>query len=64
MLSLTRSVGKTIRIGDDIEIVILRVKGNQVRVGVSAPPHITVHREEVYQRIQADKQQDTSPAAF
>ncbi|ALZ14017.1 carbon storage regulator CsrA [Pseudomonas aeruginosa] len=64
MLSLTRSVGKTIRIGDDIEIVILRIRGNQVRVGVSAPPHITVHREEVYQRIHADKQQDTSPAAF
>lgn len=64
MLSLTRSVGKTIRIGDDIEIIILRIRGNQVRVGVSAPPHITVHREEVYQRIQADKQQDTSPAAF
>ncbi|MBB4865923.1 carbon storage regulator [Pseudomonas nitritireducens] len=53
MLSLTRSVGQTIRIGDDIEIVILRVKGNQVRLGISAPPDITVHREEVYQRIQA-----------
>ncbi len=64
MLSLTRSVGKTIRIGDDIEIIILRIRGNQVRVGVSAPPHITVHREEVYQRIRADKQQDTSPATF
>ncbi|MDU4255949.1 carbon storage regulator CsrA, partial [Pseudomonas sp.] len=51
----TRSVGKTIRIGDDIEIVILRVRGNQVRVGISAPPHITVHRDEVYQRIQADQ---------
>ena len=53
MLILTRSVGKTIRIGDDIEIIILRVNGNQVRVGVSAPQHITVHRDEVYQRIQA-----------
>ncbi|QEY70735.1 carbon storage regulator CsrA [Pseudomonas denitrificans (nom. rej.)] len=55
MLILTRSVGKTIRIGDDIEIVILRINGNQVRVGVSAPPHITVHRDEVYQRIQANQ---------
>lgn len=54
MLSLTRSVGKTIRIGDDIEIVILRIRGNQVRVGISAPPHITVHRDEVYRRIQAN----------
>ncbi|WP_371229507.1 carbon storage regulator CsrA [Pseudomonas sp. QE6] len=55
MLILTRSVGKTIRIGDEIEIVILRVNGNQVRVGVSAPSHITVHRDEVYQRIQANQ---------
>jgi carbon storage regulator len=55
MLILTRSVGKTIRIGNDIEIIILRVNGNQVRVGVSAPPHITVHRDEVYQRIQAER---------
>ncbi|MFV3335179.1 carbon storage regulator CsrA [Pseudomonas sp. NY15437] len=59
MLSLTRSVGKTIRIGNDIEIVILRVKGNQVRVGISAPPHVTVHRDEVYQRIQANQQQSS-----
>lgn len=53
LLILTRSLGKTIRIGDDIEIVILQVKGNQVRVGVTAPPDISVHRDEVYQRIQA-----------
>ncbi|GLU42132.1 carbon storage regulator CsrA [Pseudomonas sp. NBRC 100443] len=53
MLILTRSIGKTIRIGDDIEIVILQVKGHQVRVGVTAPPDIAVHHDEVYQRIQA-----------
>ncbi|MEN1710959.1 carbon storage regulator CsrA [Pseudomonas aeruginosa] len=57
MLSLTRNVGKTIRIGDDIEIIILRVKGNQVRLGITAPAHITVHRDEVYQRIQANPHQ-------
>jgi len=57
MLSLTRSVGKTICIGDDIEVVILRIRGNQVRVGISAPPHITVHRDEVYQRIQENQNQ-------
>ncbi|WP_152227572.1 carbon storage regulator CsrA [Pseudomonas sp. SCB32] len=57
MLILTRNVSQTIRIGDDIEIAILRVKGNQVRVGVTAPAHITVHRDEVYQRIQADQRQ-------
>lgn len=55
MLILTRNVTQTIRIGDDIEIAILRAKGNQVRIGVSAPAHFSVHREEVYQRIQ-DKQ--------
>ncbi|HEJ4559965.1 TPA: carbon storage regulator CsrA [Pseudomonas aeruginosa] len=57
MLILTRNIGKTIRIGDDIEIVILQVKGNQVRVGVTAPPDIAVHRDEVYQRIQAAQPQ-------
>ncbi|MFV3372482.1 carbon storage regulator CsrA [Pseudomonas sp. NY15435] len=57
MLSLTRSIGKTIRIGDDIEVIILRIKGNQVRIGISAPAHITVHRDEVYQRIQGSQQQ-------
>ncbi|MBD9574810.1 carbon storage regulator CsrA [Pseudomonas sp. PDM23] len=57
MLILTRSIGKTIRIGDDIEIVILQVKGNQVRVGVSAPPDTSVHRHEIYQRIQAGQSQ-------
>jgi len=59
MLILTRSIGKTIRIGDDIEIVILQVKGNQVRVGVTAPAHITVHRDEVYQRIQVAQMQSS-----
>ncbi len=59
MLILTRRVGKTIRIGDDIEIVILRVNGNQVRVGVSAPPHISVRRDEVYQRFQTNQHQST-----
>ncbi|WP_152224107.1 carbon storage regulator CsrA [Pseudomonas sp. SCB32] len=55
MLILTRNIGKAIRIGDDIEIVILHVKGHQVRIGVTAPPDIAVHRDEVYQRIQADQ---------
>ncbi|MBD9629957.1 MULTISPECIES: carbon storage regulator [Pseudomonas] len=51
MLNLTRSVRKTIRTGDDIKILILQIRGIQVYVGISAPPEITVHREEVYQRI-------------
>ena len=51
MLILTRRVGETIRIGDDIEVVVLGVKGNQVRIGVTAPRDTEVHREEIYQRI-------------
>lgn len=57
MLILTRDISKAIRIGDDIEVVVLAIRGNQVRLGVTAPPNISVHREEVYQRIQADQHQ-------
>ena len=58
MLILTRRVGETIRIGDHIEVVVLGVKGNQVRIGTNAPKDLPVHREEIYQRIkkEADKQ--------
>lgn len=51
MLSLTRQVGEAIRIGDDIEIHVIAVRGNTVRLGIRAPRDITVHREEVHQRI-------------
>lgn len=51
MLILSRRVGETIRIGDDIEVVVLGVKGNQVRIGVKAPRDIEVHRQEVFERI-------------
>ena len=56
MLILTRRVGETVMIGDDIAITILGVKGNQVRVGVNAPKEVSVHREEIYDRIQQEKQ--------
>lgn len=55
MLVLTRRIGETIRIGDDITVTILEVKGNQVRVGIAAPREVSVHREEVYLRVEAEK---------
>lgn len=51
MLILTRRIGETIMVGDDVSITVLGVKGNQVRVGVNAPKSIAVHREEIYRRI-------------
>jgi len=54
MLILTRRVGETLVIGDQVTITVLGVKGNQVRVGINAPKDVAVHREEIYQRIQRD----------
>ena len=51
MLILTRRVGETVMIGDEVTVTVLGVKGNQVRIGVNAPKHVSVHREEIFQRI-------------
>jgi len=58
MLILTRRVGESLIIGDDIFINILGVNGNQIRIGVKAPKEISVHREEIYNRIQSEKADD------
>jgi carbon storage regulator len=57
MLILTRRVGETLMIGDEVAVTVLGVKGNQVRIGVNAPKEVAVHREEIYERIKAEEHQ-------
>ena len=61
MLILTRRVGETLMVGDDITVTVLGVKGNQVRLGVNAPRDVAVHREEIYNRIQHEDEKPEEP---
>lgn len=54
MLILTRRIGEVLRVGDDVSITVLGIKGNQVRIGIDAPKDVSVHREEIYQRIKSE----------
>jgi carbon storage regulator len=64
MLILTRRVGETVMIGNDVTVTVLGVKGNQVRIGVNAPRDVAVHREEIFERIKREEQDEsgTTPA--
>lgn len=64
MLILTRRVGETLMIGDDVTVTVLASKGNQVRIGIDAPRDVEVHREEIYHRIHGAPSQEESDAGY
>ena len=62
MLILTRRIGESLMIGDNINVTVLGIRGNQVRIGVNAPKDVAVHREEIYEKIQHEKRGHEAPA--
>ncbi len=64
MLILTRRIGEILRIGDDVSLMVVGVQGNQVRIGADAPKEVEIHREEIYRRIQQEKNQGNAPSDY
>ncbi|AGI32521.1 TPA: carbon storage regulator CsrA [Mannheimia haemolytica] len=60
MLILTRKIGEVLLVGDDVEITVLSIRGNQVKLGVNAPKEISVHRREIYERIKASVEEENA----
>ena len=63
MLILTRKLGENIRIGDDVRIIVLDIKGGQVKLGIDAPPNVSVHREEIYEKIRDENRRASGISA-
>ena len=57
MLILTRRIGESLQIGDNVKLTVLSVRGNQIQLGIDAPPEVAVHREEIYERLKREREQ-------